>query len=348
MMYSLDNPKVSIIIPVYNLEGYLNRCLESVIRQSLKNIEIICINDGSNDNSLAILKEYEKFDSRIRIVDKENGGQGIARNIGINIATGEYIGFVDGDDWIESQMYEKMYIAAKKNKSDIHICTIKTLDADGKPLMMKCDYDKYLGEKYNDDSIVFNRHHISEEIFKMSRHTWNKIYKISFLKKNKIVFFPNKYYEDNIFFFMTFFKAEKISFTRKQFYNYYFKRKGAASSNKHMPLSLFEVNRGIKQYIRNHNVEKAFEQRFDAYTIRRYASYYYRIDKSFKKQFFNLMKSEFQQINTKKNLFLDLPKKIFCLSVKAIPYSLFKYTNMPVYTLLYVYAKLTKKPNLDL
>ena len=115
-----------------------------------------------------------------------------------------------------------------------------------------------------------------------------------------------------------------------------------------MPLALFEVNREIKQYIKNHNVEKAFGQRFEAYTIRRYASYYYRLDKSFKKQFFDLMKSEFQQIDNKDNPFIDIPKQIFCLSVKAIPYSLFKYTNMPVYTLLYIYAKLTGKYNLDL
>ncbi|MDT8303278.1 MAG: glycosyltransferase [Sedimentisphaerales bacterium] len=347
-MTSSNKPAVSIIIPVYNLEKYLSRCIDSVINQTLRNIEIICINDGSTDRSLDILKDYATDDPRIRIIDKEKGGPGIARNIGIDEAVGEYIGFVDGDDWIEAEMHEKMHTAAKKNISDIHICTIKMMDADGKPIMLKCDYDKYLGEKYTDDSIVFNRHHISEELFKVSRHAWNKIYKHSFLKKHNIRFLPNKYYEDNIFFFMAFFKAERISITRNQFYNYYFKREGSASSNRHMPLSLCQVNQEIKCYIDTHHVEKEFAQRFDAYNIRRCASYYYRIHKTYRKPFFDKMRTGFQKIDMKGNPFLDARKRFFCFSVKTVPYSLFRYTNLPVYLFLYIYAKFMKKHNLDL
>ena len=108
-----SNPKVSIIIPVYNVEQYLPKCLDSIINQTLKDIEIICINDGSIDNSLSILKEYASKDDRIIIIDKENEGQGIARNLGIKKAKGKYIGFVDPDDWVDIQMFEKCIIKHK-------------------------------------------------------------------------------------------------------------------------------------------------------------------------------------------------------------------------------------------
>ena len=93
----MNNPKISVIIPVYNVEKYLSECLDSVISQTLKDIEIICVNDGSTDNSLQILKEYASKDTRIKIIDKENEGQGYARKVGLDVANGEYILFCDSD-----------------------------------------------------------------------------------------------------------------------------------------------------------------------------------------------------------------------------------------------------------
>lgn len=110
--------KVSIIIPTYNVEMYLVECMESVVRQTLKDIEIICINDGSTDSSLEILKRYAEKDDRIIIVDKENGGYGIAMNIGLEKATGEYIGIVEPDDFVPINMYEDLYEIAKENNLD--------------------------------------------------------------------------------------------------------------------------------------------------------------------------------------------------------------------------------------
>ncbi len=112
--------KISVIIPVYNTEKYLEQCLNSVINQTLKDIEIICVNDCSTDNSLEILKEYSQKDKRIKIIDlKENKGVSNARNIGINKAEGEYIGFVDSDDWIDDNYYETLYNLAITKSSDI-------------------------------------------------------------------------------------------------------------------------------------------------------------------------------------------------------------------------------------
>ncbi len=111
--------KVSVIVPVYNVEKYLEECIESLINQTLTDIEIICINDGSTDNSLKILEELQKKDNRIKIINQKNSGVSSARNNGIENATGEYIGFVDSDDWIDSDYYEKLYNTAKKYNSDI-------------------------------------------------------------------------------------------------------------------------------------------------------------------------------------------------------------------------------------
>lgn len=120
--------KLSVIIPIYNVEQYLRKCLDSVCNQTLEDIEIICINDCSPDNSLEILKEYQKNDNRIKIIDfNENKGSAVARNTGMEQAKGEYIGFIDPDDWIDLDFYEKLYNKAKDCSSDLVIGNIKTV-----------------------------------------------------------------------------------------------------------------------------------------------------------------------------------------------------------------------------
>ena len=118
----MENPLISVIVPIYNMENYLEKCLDNLINQTLKEIEIICINDGSVDNSLKILKNFANKDNRIIILNQKNQGQGIARNNGIKIARGEYIGFCDPDDWIELNMFENMYNKAIQNQADIVEC----------------------------------------------------------------------------------------------------------------------------------------------------------------------------------------------------------------------------------
>ncbi|MDR3257037.1 MAG: glycosyltransferase, partial [Endomicrobium sp.] len=118
--------KVSVIIPVYNVEPYVKDCLDSVVNQTLKDIEIVCVNDGSTDNSWRVLEEYAARDSRIKIITQANQGLACARNNGIKVAKGEYIGFVDSDDWISLDFYEKLYDNAKIENADVCVGNVKS------------------------------------------------------------------------------------------------------------------------------------------------------------------------------------------------------------------------------
>ena len=120
--------KVSVVIPVYNTQKYLDQCLGSILFQTYRNLEIICVNDGSTDNSLAILQKYAKFDKRIKIIDQKNMGISPARNEGMKVATGEFIIFFDSDDFFDSTMMEEMVMKAEEYDADIAVCSYSVFD----------------------------------------------------------------------------------------------------------------------------------------------------------------------------------------------------------------------------
>ena len=119
----MERPKVSIIVPIYNVEQYLNRCMDSLLNQTLNDIEIIMVDDGSPDNCPQMCDEYAKKDSRIKVIHKKNAGLGMARNSGLELATGEYVAFVDSDDYVDCRMYETLYQKVKKKQVDAVLCT---------------------------------------------------------------------------------------------------------------------------------------------------------------------------------------------------------------------------------
>lgn len=206
-----NNIKVSIIIPVYNTSIYLEKCLNSLINQSLKEIEIICINDGSTDNSLEILQKYAQSDKRIVIIKQKNKGQSAARNAGINAAQGEYIGFIDSDDWTDETMFEKLYNNAKSFDSDITMCSINVYDEKtGKfdvndPYMTLDLFPKSFKSK------AFNYKDCLDFLFRICVTPWNKIYNNSWIQKNDLKFEEGINFEDTIFSVETLIKSEKIS-----------------------------------------------------------------------------------------------------------------------------------------
>lgn len=195
--------KLSIIVPVYNVEKYLPKCLESLIKQTLKDIEIICVNDGSMDNSLAILKEFASKDSRIRIIDNQHQGVAKTRNTGIEQSTGEYIGFVDSDDYIDLDFFEKLYNSATKSNSDIAIASI---------LKHKNFFNIYNAKYTKEETAITIQDKIKlcEDKKHFFFYAWNKIYHSGFIKENNIKFSEGQIYEDVMFAIKALYYSNKI------------------------------------------------------------------------------------------------------------------------------------------
>ena len=210
-------PKVSVIIPVYNVEKYLRECLNSVINQTLKDIEIIIIDDGGKDNCPQIIDEYAQKDSRIIAIHKDNGGYGQSCNIGLDKATGEYIAILEPDDFIDSNMYEDLYNIAKNNDSDI----VKSPYYAFYDLSEKIKHTAFC----NFDNIPQNKTFKINECPQMLTYhpsIWSAIYKTKFIRGNNIRFIeaPGAAWADNPFFIETYCKAEKINYIPNAYYHY--------------------------------------------------------------------------------------------------------------------------------
>lgn len=205
-------PKISVIIPIYNVEKYLEKCLKSVVKQTLKDIEIICINDGSTDKSLEILKNFAQNDNRIKIINQKNSGPSIARNKGIKCAQGEYVSFIDSDDYIDLDFLEKLYNSAKKYDADIAVGGIKRIR-------------KYKW-KYH---LKINTSEVTENIDRKflicdvpdKCYVWNKIYKLSELNKNNLMFEENVYFEDRCFTAQALVYLKRLVTVPDIYYNYW-------------------------------------------------------------------------------------------------------------------------------
>ena len=191
------NDLISIIVPVYNVEKYLEKCVKTLLDQSYKNMEIILVDDGSTDSSLEIMKEFKnKYPNIIKIFDKVNGGQASARNYALPFAQGEYLGFVDSDDWVDSTMYEEMYEKAEKEDADIVICDM----VDHFPDRTVC----YPSSRF-------------ENKFKVTPSACNKLFKRSLVKED--VFPVGLWYEDFEFTTMQLMKTDCISVIHKGLYH---------------------------------------------------------------------------------------------------------------------------------
>lgn len=212
--------KISVIMPVYNVERYLPQCLESVTRQSLKEIEIICINDGSSDSSKEILEKYQSKDNRIIIVNKPNGGYGAACNTGLRLSRGEYISIIEPDDFIDSRMFEQLYKLALENQAEI----------------VKSSFFEYKDEQQNSRGNInkinwSEQYKMPETVFKLEDcpqflyfhpSIWSCIYKREFLNRNKITFVEAKGagWTDNPFQVKTLCLAKRIFYTDEAYYYY--------------------------------------------------------------------------------------------------------------------------------
>lgn len=202
--------KVSIIVPFQNVENYISKCLSSLMYQTLSDTEIICINDTSTDSSKEIVENYAQKDKRIIILNTgKPSGQSYARNLGIEIASGEYIGFVDSDDWVELDFFEKMYNKAKSDDTDITMCQAQLYDDKELRFYTNDYYSLKPLEKFKDT--VFHPNDTIDEILNINVVLWNKIYKREFLQQTGAKLQSGYIYEDLPFFFETYIKAQRIN-----------------------------------------------------------------------------------------------------------------------------------------
>jgi len=213
--------KISVIIPVFNVEKFLPDCLNSILRQTITDIEIICVNDGSTDSSLEILHAYQKRDNRIRVINQSNAGVSEARNRAIESAVGEYIAMVDSDDWIECDMLEKLYKEAKNKDADIVECDLI------EHRELKLDAIKYRRLKIKSNFLVkikinsgkpYNWRDIKSNVLYSRAYVWNKIYRTSLIKDN--IIFDGRSGEDYPFVIEAFLKADKIVYLNQPLYHY--------------------------------------------------------------------------------------------------------------------------------
>lgn len=253
--------RVSIIIPVYNIAEYLPRCLDSVLSQTLEDIEVLLVDDGSTDGSEAICDEYAAKDSRVTVFHLENGGVSRARNYALSKANGEYIGFIDADDWIEKNMYERMYLSATQNNAQVVICDCYTacgekLEPDILPGVSQGKYSK---TELNPDYLLL-----------MAGGSCRCFYRRELLEKYSLQFpVDMKISEDRVFNVYAFGYAENIYYLKEKLY-YRFIREGSAVNkyyNDYLSMILLARNATIEAVNKAWNGQKKYLDVFENHTV---------------------------------------------------------------------------------
>ncbi len=261
--------KVSVIVPIYNAERYLKRCLDSIVNQTLFDIEIICIDDGSTDNSLEILNEYIKNDNRIKLIQQVNSGQGVARNKGIDIAEGEFIAFVDADDYIEPNMYQDLYNVAKKYDVDCVHCNYDVIYTENNTVTTSSLAEAMnirMGKKiiYYDMPMYISD--IKANIITLfAGPIWNKVYKSKIIKECH-VYFPNcKMQEDSCFNVNAHLFFNRVLFVEKKYYNYCVTSKSISTGIDNVHFDIIEAFKALKQILEDIDFYKKYENYYQDY-----------------------------------------------------------------------------------
>jgi len=291
--------KVSVIIPVYNVEKYLEKCLESVINQTFEDIEIICINDGSTDNSLEILNNYSKKYDKIKVFTQDNKRQGAARNLGLNKSFGDYIYFIDSDDYLELNTIGMLYDNAVSNNSDIVVSKIARFNDDSD----KIDYSipgfdfetQFKNVDFN--NFTFNYKDIKQYVLNRSFAPWMKLFKKEFLLDNNLRFVENLAFEDVLFHIQTFLKAESISFSPNFFYYYRNNPNSTVNTSKNGS-DIFKIIDLVEEYLVENNFMDEFREEFDLFKVIQILNY---IISTRSEDYFQKAKGEFLKMDLSSN-----------------------------------------------
>ena len=251
-------PKVSVIVPVYNVEKYIDKSLKSLVSQTLEEIEIIIVNDGSTDSSKQIIDKYlEKYPTKIKYFEKQNGGLSSARNFGLNYATGEYIAFLDSDDYVEKEMYQEMYTKAKVDNADMVECDFlwEYLDFDYQCGLCNQSGQCSLCDNYKVAKIKKDKRRKYKDKREMMRKprvvAWNKLIKREIIMHHEVRFPEGLIYEDLEFFYKLIPYLNKISYVEKYFIHYIQRTGSILNSQTEKVGDIFKILDNIVQYYRS-------------------------------------------------------------------------------------------------
>ena len=292
-------PKVSIIIPVYNVEKYLRECLDSVVNQTLSDIEIICVNDGSTDSSPQILKEYADKDSRVKVINKENSGYGASINIGLDNATGEYIGIIESDDYAEPNMFENLYNLAKENDADI----VKSAwyYYFSVPMVRNIKTNAFKNFKTNS---VLNIS-IDPDIFAIMPTIWSAIYKHSLITDNKIRLLETMgaSFQDTSFAFKVNSYAERIVLTDNAYVHYRQDNENSSINSQSKVMAICCEYKEIADFLNSNPKINSIARIYKR--VNQYSGYTWnlgRIATNYQKEFINKFRDDFKDAYLNKEL----------------------------------------------
>ena len=298
------NPKISVIIPVYNVENYIERCLNSIINQTLKDIEIICINDGSTDNSLNILTDYANKDNRITIITQNNQGAGSARNRGLNISKGKYIYFIDGDDFIEINTLKKLYNIAEEKSCDLII--FKTHNF----------YDEtniYFDDEYHSmnfltpfENTLFHYSQLEGDLSAIDVTLYTKLYKRDLV--SNLRFREGVIFEDNLFTFEYIFNTEQIFFYNKTLHHRCVRKESVMTSASKNFIDSLEVFNGLIDMCKKYDYYEIIKEELFMRKFKVLHNRVTQINPQYKDYFFNLIKSDTLEKQNEYNNEIDFKK----------------------------------------
>lgn len=315
-------PKVSVIVPVYNVEQYLERCLESLVNQTLEDIEIIIIDDSSPDNSHLIIEKYAlKYPKKIRAFLKENGGIADTRNFGLTKITGEYFGFLDSDDYCELDMFEKMYNKAKSNDSDIVVSNFTWVWDNKTALGLESSY------KPGKDMII--------NLFAV---LWNKIYKTEFIKEVGINFPKGLRYEDASFLYKLPHHVKKIDFIDESFVHYIQRDGSITHTHNSKVKDMIYVFTGILNYYKEQGIYSTYQSELEYLFIKFFLgnSYLRTIKIKNKKDRIKTLKLSWDILN---NNFPNWRNNLYLKEIRSSKHTFFKLINKRTY---FIFAKILK------
>lgn len=282
----MDSPLLTIAVAVYNTGKYLNECMDSVVNQTYRNLEIICVNDCSTDNSLEILKEYATKDKRIQVITNEkNLGLGVVRNIGMDAAQGEYILFIDSDDWLDLTACEKLINKAKKNDSDVVFYSAYKVDGD-----QKREIKNFCNVSYPlslEDRKVLLKTTLHE--------TWCKLWKLEFMKKKEIRFPDLRFFESQKPYWMMCLLAEKLAFEPEYLYYYRRHKDQLTQCGDKRLMLVVDAYDDLERYLKKEMIYSLHKKRFLQLKFLQHQYAFFNLEVQFRKEFLKKIRISFAE-----------------------------------------------------